>query len=59
MFVAASLGVFECVEIDDEATKVVINRFHYHCGRRFDTQPLREVVESSTMSCDASNLILT
>jgi peptide chain release factor subunit 1 len=58
MFVAASLGVFECVEIDDEATKVVISRFHYHCGRRFDTQPLRDAVDAASVEASVAYIVM-
>lgn len=58
MFVSASLGVFECVEIDEEATKVVISRFHYHCGRRFDTQPLRDAVEAASAEASVGYIVM-
>jgi len=56
--VSASLGVFECVEIDEQATKVVVNRFHYHCGRRFDTQQLRDAVEAAAAEASVQYLVM-
>jgi len=58
MFVSASLGVFECVELDEEATKVVIGRFHYYCGRHFDTQPLREAVEAACAQSSVGYIVM-
>jgi peptide subunit release factor 1 (eRF1) len=58
IFVAPSLNVFECLQIDESATRVVINRFHYVCGRRFDTQPLHDAVNAACMPRSVAYIVV-
>lgn len=44
---ASKQNVFECVEIDDDS-RVVIDRFSYFCGKRFDLEPLRRAVAAAS-----------